>query len=82
MPNQNYNQINQEMVKKVEQKLGINSEELKKAADTGDMSNLIKNIGKENTQKIEKILSDKESTMKLLSTPKAKALLQKLLGGK
>lgn len=79
---ENSNQINPEMLQEVEKKTGINSEELKKAANTGDLSNLVKNLGKDNTQKIEKILSDKESAMKLLSTPKAKALLKKLLGGK
>ena len=79
---ENSNQINPEMLQEVEKKTGISSEELKKAANTGDLSNLVKNLGKDNTQKIEKILSDKESAMKLLSTPKAKALLKKLLGGK
>lgn len=79
---ENSNKINPEMLQEVEKKTGISSEELKKAANTGDLSNLVKNLGKDNTQKIEKILSDKESAMKLLSTPKAKALLKKLLGGK
>lgn len=74
--------INQEMMKEVEKRTGMSSEELKKAADSGDLSGLVKNLGKDNTQKIEKILADKESALKLLSTPKAQALLKKLLGGK
>jgi len=74
--------INLEMLKEVEKKTGISSEKLKQAASSGDISGLVKNLGKDNTKKIEKILSNKESALKLLSTPKAQELLKKFLGGK
>ena len=74
--------INPEMLKEVEKKTGISSEKLKQAASSGDISGLVKNLGKDNTKKIEKILSNKESALKLLSTPKAQELLKKFLGGK
>lgn len=74
--------INPEMIKEVEKKTGISSEKLKRAASTGDLSGLVKNLGEENTKKIKQVLSNKESAMKLLSTPKAQELLKKLLGGK
>ena len=80
--NEKIENINPEMLKEVEKKTGISSEKLKQAASSGDISGLVKNLGKNNTKKIEKILSNKESALKLLSTPKAQELLKKLLGGK
>ncbi len=80
--NEKSENINPEMLEEVEKKTGISSEKLKQAASSGDLSGLVKNLGKTNTKKIEKILSNKESALKLLSTPKAQELLKKLLGGK
>ena len=45
-------------------------------------NNLLKNLGEKESEKINRILSDKEATSKLLSTPKAKELLKKFLGDK
>ena len=76
------NSIDPEMMKEVEKKTGIDSEKLKHAATTGDISGLVKNLGEENTKKLKQALSNKESAMKLLSTSKAQELLKKFLGGK
>ena len=80
--NQNNNQSLDAMLEKASQKLGTDSEKLKSAASKGKISDLLKNLGTKEAQKVTNILSDKEAASKLLSTPKAKQLLKKLLGDK
>lgn len=80
--NQNSNQSLDAMLEKASQKLGTDSEKLKSAASKGKISDLLKNLGNKEAQKVTNILSDKEATKKLLSTPKAQQLLKKLLGDK
>ncbi len=80
--NQNNNQSLDAMLEKASQKLGTDSEKLKSAASKGKISDLLKNLGNKEAQKVTNILSDKEATKKLLSTPKAQQLLKKLLGDK
>lgn len=80
--NQNKNQSLDAMLEKASQKLGTDSEKLKSAASKGKISDLLKNLGNKEAQKVTNILSDKEATKKLLSTPKAQQLLKKLLGDK
>ena len=79
---QNNNQSLDAMLEKASQKLGTDSEKLKSAASKGKISDLLKNLGSKEAQKVTNILSDKEATKKLLSTPKAQQLLKKLLGDK
>ena len=74
--------ISPEMLKEAEKKMGMTPEQIKKAFDSGDFSGIMKNLGKTDAQKVQKVLSNKESAMKLLSTPQAQALLKKFLGGK
>lgn len=80
--NQNNNQSLDAMLEKASQKLGTDSEKLKSAASKGKISDLLKNLGNKEAQRVTNILSDKEATKKLLSTPKAQQLLKKLLGDK
>lgn len=74
--------ISSEMLKEAEKKMGMTPDEIKKAIDGKDVSKIMKNLGKADAQKVQKVLSSKESAMKLLSTPQAQALLKKFLGGK
>lgn len=74
--------INPEMLKEAEKKMGMTPDEIKKAINSGDVSGIMKNLGKADAQKVQKVLSSKDSAMKLLSTPQAQALLKKFLGGK
>lgn len=74
--------INPEMLKEAEKKMGMTPDEIKKAINSGDVSGIMKNLGKADAQKVQKVLSNKDSAMKLLSTPQAQALLKKFLGGK
>ena len=57
-------------------------EKIKSAASSGKINDLLKNLGPKEAQKITNILSNKEATSKLLSTPKAQQLLKKFLGDK
>ena len=53
--------------------------ELKKAVSSGSVDDFINKIlSPEQSEKIKKVLSDKNATQKLLSTPQAKELLKKL----
>ncbi len=63
-------------------KANIDINELKKAAEDGNVDDFInKNLSKEASAKLKSVLSDKEATQKLLSTPQAKELLNKLMKG-
>lgn len=74
--------ISPDMLKEAEKKMGMTPDQIKKAIDSGDVSGIMKNLGKTDAQKVQKVLSNKDSAMKLLSTPQAQALLKKFLGGK
>lgn len=57
---------------------GLNIDEMKKAAQQGNIEEYInKNLSAEATEKLKSVLSNKEATEKLLSTPQAKELLKK-----
>ncbi len=81
MATDNNEQI-QKLLKTVSERLGSNPEQLSKAAQNGKIEDAIKNLNKKDSDKIQKILSDKEATAKLLSTPKAQQLLKRFLGDK
>lgn len=64
-------------------KANIDISEFKKEAEQGKAQDFIdKNLSKEASEKIKKILNDKSATEKLLSTPQAKELMNKILGKK
>lgn len=61
---------------------GINIDELKNAAQNGTVDDFIdKNLSKEASEKLKNILADKEATQKMLNTPQAKQLFEKLMKG-
>jgi len=56
----------------------ININELKNAAESGNVDDFIdKNLSSDSAKKVKQILSDRASMEKLLSTPEAKALFKK-----
>lgn len=74
---------NDDSVFKMAKSNNININELKQAAENGKVDDFIdKKLSKEASQKIKNILSDKSATEKLLSTPQAKELMNKLLNNK
>lgn len=74
---------NDDSVFKMAKNNNVNINELKQAAENGKVDDFIdKKLSKEASQKIKNILSDKSATEKLLSTPQAKELMNKLLNNK
>ena len=69
------------LIKKASQSMGINPENLKNN-ETTNINNVLGKLPQNQANKVKEILSDKEATKKLLSTPKAQELLKKLLGNK
>lgn len=73
-----YNNIPDSMVKEVSNSTGINSDELKKNLSEGKMDSILSKINSKDSEKIKKILSDREMTEKILNSPQAIALMKKL----
>lgn len=67
------------LLKKASESMGINPENLKNNGNT-NINNVLNKLPQNQASKVKEILSDKEATKKLLSTPKAQQLLKKLLG--
>ncbi len=75
--------INDDALNKMAKKSNISIDELKRAAQDGKIDDFIdKRLSSDASQKIKRVLSDKSATEKLLSTPQAKELLNKLLNNK
>jgi hypothetical protein len=70
------------LLKVAAQRLGTNPDALKNEAESGKLSKLLGNMSANDVAKLEQVLNDKDAANKLLSTPQAQILLQKLLGGK
>lgn len=61
-------------------KLNINVNDLKTAADDGKIEDYInKNLSSDAAKKLKSVMSDKNTVEKLLSTPQAKAVLDKMM---
>lgn len=64
-------------------KTNININELKKAADSGNLDNFVdKNLSSNDSEKLKKILSDKSAVENLLKSDAAKDLMKRLMEGK
>ena len=66
-----------ELLGQLSQKLNMSPESVKRAADSGDYENLLKNTGCDASQ-VREILGDPEKTKQLLNSPQAQALLKML----
>lgn len=73
--------MNEKKPNNLEDLLKKTSENLKNSKAT-DINNVLNKLPQNQANKVKEILSDKEATKKLLSTPKAQQLLKKLLGEK
>lgn len=78
----NNNEQLEQLLNTLSQKLGKSPEELKQSAKNKNFANAFDNLDPKDAEKIKKILADKDATAKVLSTPKAQQLLNKLLGDK
>ena len=81
MNNENNKQI-EKLLGTVAKHLGTTPESLKNAAINGSMSKALNGLEKQESEKIQKILSDKDLSSKLLSSPQAQKLIKDLLGDK
>lgn len=78
----NSDEINR-LMKNAKSKTGIDIDQMKQAADSGQLDDFInKNLSENASRQLKDILSDKSKTQKLLSTPQAKELMKKLMEGK
>lgn len=72
--------INDKNLQSVAKKAGVDVNKLKQAAENGNVDDFInKNLSPQASERLKAILSDRTATEKLLSTPQAKELLEKLM---
>ena len=77
--NRNNNQL-EKLLQVTAQRMGTTPEDLKTAAQNGDLSRMMGSMGAKESAAMQKVLTDPEAAKKLLSTPQAQKLLE-LLGG-
>lgn len=71
------------LMKKAQQKTGIDIGKMKEAADKGQLDDFVnKNLSSKATAELKNVLTNKEAAEKLLSTPQARELMKKLMEGK
>ncbi len=70
----------QGLLKTVSGKLGVQPDELKKALQNGKLDGAVKNMEASEKQKLESIIGNKEKLEKLMQSPQAKSLYEKLTG--
>lgn len=68
------------LISSLSKQLGVSENQIKKAAQKGDVNDMLKNADSNQTDKIKSVLNDPEKTKKILNSPQAQALI-KLLGG-
>ena len=66
----------------VSQKLGVPPEQLKKELEAGKFDTALKNMTAAEAGKFQQAVKNPKMLDKMMSTPQAKALYQKLTGGK
>lgn len=80
--NNDSNQQADELLKTISQRLGADPNQLKNAAQSGNIQDIISGLKPSDAEKIQRVLSDKDAASKLLSSDKAQQLLKKFLGDK
>lgn len=72
--------INDKALNEAAKRANINIDELKRASHNGNVDDFInRNLSPDASKKLKDILSNQSATQKLLSTPEAKELLNKLM---
>lgn len=66
----------------VSQKLGMSPEQLRSELEQGKFDNAMKNMNAAEAARFNQALQNPQMVEKLMSTPQAKALYEKLTGGK
>ncbi len=65
----------------VSQKLGVPPEQLRKELESGKFDTALKNMNSAEASKFQQAVKNPQMLDKIMSTPQAKALYQKLTGG-
>ena len=71
-----------DLMKKISEKLNIDKNSLDKNKNQKELNNILNKANPSDIEKAKKIISDKSTLSKVLSTPAAKQILKKFLGGK
>ncbi len=69
------------LLQAVSQKLGVPPDQLRKEFEAGKFDSAIKNMSPAEANKFQQAMKNPQMIEKLMSTPQAKALYQKLTGG-
>ncbi len=78
MDNASLNQL----LQTVSQKLGTSPDALRQALESGKLDAATKSMRPQDAQKLQSILGNQAQMQKLMQTPQAKALYEKLTGSK
>lgn len=80
------NQYNNDKMSKymnvASEKLGVSPDKLKNMAQNGNFDDIFKNLKPEDSKKLQQILSNKEATKEILSSPQAQNLFKSLFKDK
>lgn len=68
------------LISSLSKQLGVSENQIKDAAQNGNVNDMLKNADSNQTDKIKSVLNDPEKTKEILNSPQAQALI-KLLGG-
>lgn len=77
-PSMNNEQL-RNVLSAVSGKLGVTPDELQQALQSGRLDAAMKNMGKNEQQKLSSIMKNKEQMEKIMNSPQAKALYEKLM---
>lgn len=67
------------LISSLSKQLGVSENQIKNAAQNGNVNDILKNADSNQTDKIKSVLNDPEKTKEILNSPQAQALI-KLLG--
>ena len=67
------------LISSLSKQLGVSENQIKNAAQNGNVNDMLKNADSNQTDKIKSVLNDPEKTKEILNSPQAQALI-KLLG--
>lgn len=70
----------EKLISNLSKQLGISENQIKNAAQKGNVNDILKNADSNQKNKINSILNDPEKAKEILNSPQAQALM-KLLGG-
>ena len=64
------------------QQLGVSPDALRNAMQSGNTSQLLSKMNPEDARMLQQALSDKNTAARILSSPEAQAIMQKLFGSR